>query len=81
MLTLRGAPALSEFRIQKLVAQLGAAGAAPQLSANFMHFVDLDGTLDDHDQRVLERLLDYGPKHGESSDEGSGVRYRLRWEN
>ena len=71
MLTMRGAPALSDFRLQKLAAQLvGDAGAPPQVSASFMHFVDLDGELSDADHGVLQRLLEYGPKHVESNDEG-----------
>ncbi|MDJ0877221.1 MAG: phosphoribosylformylglycinamidine synthase [Halieaceae bacterium] len=72
MITLPGAPALSDFRLQKLKAQLTQLhpdiGA---LSARFMHFVDYDGVIDDADLAVLERLLEYGPRHTDSPDLGT----------
>jgi len=71
MLTLRGAPALSDFRLQKLQARVSAVvGGGIRLSAEFTHFVDLDGDLDESEMRLLERLLDYGPAHAEASTEG-----------
>ncbi|HSQ07127.1 MAG TPA: phosphoribosylformylglycinamidine synthase, partial [Chromatiaceae bacterium] len=62
MLTLRGAPALSDFRLQKLQDRLRAAtGLELRLYAEFMHFADLGQELTGDEHRVLERLLRYGP--------------------
>jgi len=63
MLTLRGAPALSDFRLQKLRTRLAdATGRAMEPYAEFMHFAELDQTLDEGEQLTLERLLRYGPR-------------------
>ncbi len=72
MLILRGAPALSNFRLNKLMARLSpiVAGEA-RLSAAFVHFVDADGELSADETGVLERLLDYGPAHGEADQAGA----------
>lgn len=62
MLELRGAPALSPFRSEKLLAQL--VDAVPDVTnvyAEFMHFADLDADLGDDELQVLGRLLTYGP--------------------
>ena len=62
MLELRGAPALSPFRSQKLLAQIQAV--VPEVGhvyAEFMHFTDLDGSLSSAEEQVLSRLLTYGP--------------------
>lgn len=62
MLTLRGAPALSAFRHGKLLSQLTAkVPAVSGLYAEFAHFADVDGALTEEEQRVLGRLLKYGP--------------------
>jgi len=62
MLTLRGAPALSEFRLQKLVQRiLENTGIQLSLYAEYLHFVDLHSEIDESGQQVLERLLRYGP--------------------
>ena len=71
MLTLRGAPAVSEFRLQKLVAQIAADLGEPlRLSAVFMHFVDVERALNDEQMQVLGSLLDYGPAHGDTDESG-----------
>ena len=71
MLTLRGAPALSDFRLNKLQQRLSAVvGEGVRLSAEFIHFVELDGELNAPDRDLLERLLDYGPAHGTTPEEG-----------
>jgi phosphoribosylformylglycinamidine synthase len=73
MITLPGAPALSDFRLQKLrqkLSELDPGIAA--VSARFVHFVDYDGELHSEQRGVLERLLEYGP-----SLEGEEVEGRL----
>ncbi len=62
MLELRGAPALSPFRSQKLLAQIQAV--VPEVAhvyAEFMHFSDLEAELSPAERQVLDRLLRYGP--------------------
>ncbi|WP_295392937.1 phosphoribosylformylglycinamidine synthase [uncultured Thiodictyon sp.] len=62
MLVLRGAPALSDFRLRKLEGRLTAAlGCAATLTAEFVHFADVERDLDDAESAVLARLLCYGP--------------------
>ena len=71
MLTMRGAPALSEFRLHKLRTQLAdIAGSDVRLSARFVHFIDLDGTLSEAEMALLEQLLTYGPRRGDVSEAG-----------
>ncbi|MCD8523187.1 MAG: phosphoribosylformylglycinamidine synthase [Saccharospirillaceae bacterium] len=63
MLELRGAPALSEFRQNKVLNKLQQV--LPQVSgvyAEFMHFAELHDALADHELAVLQRILHYGPK-------------------
>ena len=74
MLQLAGAPALSSFRLRKLLqsfrrrcAGLGA------LNARFVHFVSLDEPLDRAAAAMLERLLTYGPRRVSSKDRGLPV--------
>jgi len=63
MLGLRGAPALSDFRLQKLSQRLTSAlGRDLNLYAELMHFAELEQSLGDDERRVLDRLLRYGPK-------------------
>ncbi len=62
MLTLRGAPALSEFRTQKLLASLQQALPAVQgVYAEFIHFAELERELSADELAVLDKLLSYGP--------------------
>jgi len=63
MLKLRGAPALSAFRTQKLLSALQEAVPAVQnVHAEFMHFAELTADLTTEQQTVLDRILRYGPK-------------------
>ncbi len=65
MLILRGAPALSEFRVKKLLQELNAAGVpARGLASEFVHAVELvpGAVLSPREQEVLEKLLTYGPR-------------------
>jgi phosphoribosylformylglycinamidine synthase len=65
MLTLRGSPAFSPSRLQKLLLELTSAGLPVRtVSAEFVHVVELAGpeaTLTSAEQHILERLLTYGP--------------------
>jgi phosphoribosylformylglycinamidine synthase len=62
MLILRGAPALSEFRIQKFIDQCAkAALPVSSIYAEFVHFADLTAALSAEQQAVLNKLLTYGP--------------------
>ncbi len=71
MRCLRGAPALSDFRLAKLIDRLRAAGLPDYgLYAEFMHFVDLARPLGPDEAVVLERLLRYGPDMPAQAPEG-----------
>ena len=62
MLVLRGAPALSDFRLRKLEARLAPVLERPVgVYAEHLHFAELDGELEAGQRQVLERLLRYGP--------------------
>jgi len=61
ILQFRGARALQEFRLAKLLPQLQSAQAGIRgLAAEFHHFVELASPLAETELRVLERLLRYG---------------------
>lgn len=63
MLALRGAPALSAFRHDKLLSLIQSeVPAVTALYAEFMHFADLSAPLTDEQHSVLDRILRYGPK-------------------
>lgn len=71
MLILRGAPALSESRLNKLQQRLcDRIGRNVQLYAEFSHFAELSQTLNEEESRVLDRLLRYGPTLAEHDPEG-----------
>ena len=60
MLTLRGSPALSPFRVQKLVQDLNGAGVpVSEIGTHFLHVIELDGAnpLTSNESAVLEKLL------------------------
>ena len=62
MLTLRGSPALSPFRLQKLLQDLTAAGLPVRaVAADFHHVVETNADLTPAQHAVLERVLTYGP--------------------
>lgn len=59
---LRGSPALSAFRINKLLARFQAANLpVSTLYAEYIHFADLSAPLSGDDRESLARLLKYGP--------------------
>ena len=62
MLILRGAPALSEFRLKKLAQRLsGLFSGKVGVVSEYLHFADVDQSLDERDRAVLDNLLRYGP--------------------
>ena len=62
---LKGAPALSDFRIEKLLAGLKALGIA-HLAAEFRYFVELEKDLDGADLTFLGELLHAAPYRPEA---------------
>ncbi|MHA2940290.1 phosphoribosylformylglycinamidine synthase [Vibrio sp. RC27] len=71
MRILRGSPALSEFRINKLL-ELCREQSLPVtgIYAEFMHFADLTAELTSQELDKLEKLLTYGPKIESHQPEG-----------
>jgi phosphoribosylformylglycinamidine synthase len=71
MLILPGAPALSDFRTQKLLSILQTAqSGVASVYAEFVHFVDLGEALSSIETEILARLLSYGPKAEKQSGTG-----------
>ncbi|PMG36850.1 phosphoribosylformylglycinamidine synthase [Vibrio splendidus] len=71
MRILRGSPALSEFRVNKLL-ELCRELSLPVtgIYAEFAHFADLTADLDASEVEKLEKLLTYGPTIEEHEPEG-----------
>lgn len=68
---LRGAPALSEFRVSQFIKQAQEQSLpVTSIYAQYVHFVDLSGALSDAQQVVLSKLLTYGPTIAEHQAEG-----------
>jgi len=71
MLSLRGAPALSDFRLSKLNDRLTQSlGVDCSVYAEFLHFIDSDGDISEDDLSVLNQLLEYGPSLSAHQPEG-----------
>ncbi|MGK9173288.1 phosphoribosylformylglycinamidine synthase [Yokenella regensburgei] len=59
---LRGSPALSAFRINKLLARFQAAQLpVSNIYAEYVHFADVNDRLNEEELTRLQRLLKYGP--------------------
>ncbi|MDH5631205.1 MAG: phosphoribosylformylglycinamidine synthase, partial [Gammaproteobacteria bacterium] len=74
MLILRGAPAFSHFRIQKILSE--GKKSVPDLHrvyAEFVHFADTNSTLTESKIDVLNKLLTYGPKAAAGETKGAFV--------
>ncbi|WP_027709059.1 phosphoribosylformylglycinamidine synthase [Zooshikella ganghwensis] len=72
MLELRGAPALSEFRRLKLLAEVRSkVPKITDLYAEFRHFIHLSSPLSSPQLQLLQRLLQYGPKRISHDLDGS----------
>ena len=69
---IRGAPALSAFRIQKLMeACETAALPVEQIYAEYVHLADVSDKLDDKEYQQLETILTYGPAIESHAPEGA----------
>ena len=69
--TLRGAPALSEFRIKKLLSQCVQTNLPiDEIYAEFTHFVHLSAELSVEETQILAKLLTYGPTMEEHQPSG-----------
>lgn len=74
MLILRGAPALSDFRVQKILARCQQAQLpVTNVYAEYAHFADLTAELSSDEQTKLEKLLTYGPTIAEHAPAGTLV--------
>jgi phosphoribosylformylglycinamidine synthase len=65
MLILRGAAALSAFRLDKLAQKISAIHPDIRLlHTEYVHFAELEGTLSGGEEDTLAGLLSYGPRSG-----------------
>lgn len=72
MLILRGAPALSKFRLQKLEQRLSSdLGHRVNIYAEFVHFAELEQSLTQDERAVLDKVLRYGPHLTEHEPQGT----------
>jgi phosphoribosylformylglycinamidine synthase len=63
MFSLPGAPALSQFRLERLLQALqGADRRVRAVGSHLMHFVDASRPLNEAELEVLGKLLTYGPR-------------------
>src|SRR6185312_14270762 len=71
MLQFPGAPALSSFRITKLLDLLRAREpAVTGLDSRFVHFVETERALSREETGILESLLTYGPRMEAGAEQG-----------
>jgi phosphoribosylformylglycinamidine synthase len=71
MFSLLGAPALSQFRLEKLLQSLKSRDSrVVAVSSRLIHFVDAARELDEAQQEVLGKLLTYGPRPEAQAERG-----------
>jgi phosphoribosylformylglycinamidine synthase len=71
MFSTLGAPALSQFRLTKLLHALQALNPrVTGLASHFAHFIDAPEPLDENELEVLDKLLTYGPRAHFSDSRG-----------
>src|SRR5712664_2495737 len=71
MFSLLGAPALSQFRLDKLLCSLQARDPRVRaVSSRFIHFADVSQALDENELEVLGKLLTYGSRAHQHIDRG-----------
>ncbi len=76
ILSLAGRPALSPFRLAKLLQSLSQARSAHRvaaIAATFRHFVEVARPLAADERATLERLLTYGPEAADAADDAAGT--------
>ena len=74
MFSLLGAPALSQFRLDKLLCSLQARDPRVcAVSSRFIHFADVSQPLDENELEVLGKLLTYGSRAHQHIDRGRQV--------
>jgi phosphoribosylformylglycinamidine synthase len=72
MLILRGSPAFSRFRLQKLLQTLVAAGLPAQgVQASYVHLIETSAELSERDRQILQAILTYGPRR--TTEAATGV--------
>jgi phosphoribosylformylglycinamidine synthase len=70
-LSLRGSPALSQFRLDKLYATVkNVAPSVAHIYTEFVHFVFSENALNAVETSTLSQILTYGPKTNSESPEG-----------
>ena len=68
---LRGSSALSDYKIDKLIASLQQAGVeVAHISTSYMHLIDVAEPLDAASHEVLAKILAYGPETQQDEDKG-----------
>ena len=68
---MRGLPALSDYKVAKLVESLAEAGVeVASLSARYVHLIDVKESLTDEEKQVLGKILTYGPADVKCADQG-----------
>src|SRR5882672_3580602 len=71
MFSLLGAPALSQFRLDKLLGSLQARDSRVSgISSRYIHFADAPQALDENELELLGKLLTYGPRGHRHTDRG-----------
>jgi phosphoribosylformylglycinamidine synthase len=74
MFSLLGAPALSQFRLDKLLQSLQAQdGRVRALASRLIHFVDAARPPDESELELLGKLLTYGPRSHLQAERGRRV--------
>ncbi len=66
-----GSPALSRFRLEKLLTEIQQQVASVScIASHYVHFADIEAELTAEESEVLHRLLEYGPTIRDSRCEG-----------
>ena len=66
-----GSPALSSFRLEKLLSEIQQnVDAVSCISSHFIHFADLSEELTQSEAQILEKLLEYGPAISDNQCDG-----------
>ena len=65
-----GSPAVSTFRLEKIIQSLAKDGIRVRsINTHFVHLVDLKETLTDEENSVLKKILSYGPSKSDTESE------------